>query len=298
MHVFPIESCPICRSKDFSPFLTCTDHFVSSEQFEIKTCANCGLKITWDTADEANIGKYYQSENYVSHSNTSKGLINRIYHRVRHFMLNQKAKLIEKSLSDNKGELLDIGAGTGYFLSYMKNRGWKVTGTEKSPDARQFALSEFGIGLLPTEALFELSKESIDVITLWHVLEHIHKIEENLTAFRQLLKPGGRLVIAVPNHNSFDAKYYKKHWAAWDVPRHIWHFSPEQMKLLSETYGFKLQSIHTLPFDSFYVSILSERYKKSSLAFFKGLFFGKISWLISLFNKKKCSSVIYILGLS
>ena len=148
--------------------------------------------------------------------------------------------------------------------------------------------------LFPDDELFRLTDGSLNVITLWHVLEHIHRLEENMEAFGRLLKPGGKLIIAVPNHTSFDARKYRKYWAAWDVPRHIWHFSPSHMRQFGERFGFRLNNMHNMPFDSFYVSILSEKYKKSNLALIKGLFFGMISWLIGFTGKGRGSSVIYV----
>ncbi len=295
MSDFQIKKCPICNSTDFSPFLTTTDFFVSGEQFNILHCNGCGLKITANAKDEENIGRYYQSEEYISHSNTGKGVVNVLYHMVRKYMLGRKRKLVEKAAGSIKGNILDVGTGTGYFLNEMKSHGWRVTGTERSSEAREFSKQKFNLSLKPDEELFRLSDQSFDVITLWHVLEHIHRISENMEAFSRLLKPGGKLIIAVPNRTSFDAGKYNEYWAAWDVPRHLWHFAPKNMRLLAEKHGFEVKSMHNMPFDSFYVSILSEKYKKSSLPLFKGLLTGKLSWLISLTGKGRASSVIYVL---
>jgi len=274
--------------------MTCTDFFVSGESFEIKACADCGFKFTANAQDEQQIGRYYQSEEYISHSNTSKGLVNTVYLRVRTYMLGRKRRLTEKASGQGSGHILDVGSGTGFFLNEMKNNGWQVSGTEKSPGARIFAKKEFGLDIYNPEQLFIYKDESFEVITLWHVLEHIHRLNDNMKTFARLLKPEGKLVIAVPNHNSYDANHYKEFWAAWDVPRHLWHFGPDQMEQLGAKHGFRLTSMHTMPFDSFYVSLLSEKYKKSKLAFFKGILHGKISWLMSLVNKRKCSSLICV----
>jgi SAM-dependent methyltransferase len=208
-------------------------------------------------------------------------------------MLARKRQLVEKAVK-KKGRVLDVGAGTGFFLNEMKEKGWQVAGTEKSSEARSFAKKEFGLEINDAENLFQFDDYSFDVITLWHVLEHIHQLNENMEAFSKLLKPDGRLIIAVPNHTSYDALHYREYWAAWDVPRHLWHFGPNQLKQFTEKYGFQLQKMHTMPFDAFYVAILSEKYKKSKPALLNGLMHGKISWLKSLVNKSKCSSVIYV----
>ena len=294
MPKFNVTQCPVCDNSGFSSFLICKDYFVSGEEFKLKECKNCGFKITENIQDEENIGSYYQSEEYISHSNTSKGIVNSIYHNVRKYMLGRKRRLVEKACGIRKGNILDIGTGTAYFLNEMKEYGWNVLGTEKSEDARAFAKQEFGLDNLPTEELFNLNHKTFDAITLWHVLEHIHDLGKNMDTLNRVLKDDGRLIIAVPNHDSYDAKHYKEYWAAYDVPRHIWHFAPKQMKRLGKKYNFKLESVHTMPFDSFYVSMLSEKYKKSTLGLFKGIFHGKISWINSWFNKKSCSSVIYV----
>lgn len=294
MAKFNVLQCPVCGNKSFSPFLSCTDFFVSGETFQIKKCDGCGFKITEDIEDEGNIGTYYQSKKYISHSNTSKGAINAAYHLVRKVMLRKKRRLVEKTSGIKKGQLLDIGTGTGFFLNEMKNKGWEVIGTEKSSDARAFAKTEFKLSVLPTEELFNLKQEQFDVITLWHVLEHIHQLNENFEAFNRLLKSTGKLIIAVPNHSSYDAMHYREFWAAWDVPRHIWHFAPKQMHTLGERHNFTLTGVHAMPFDSFYVSLLSEKYKKSKSTFINGSFHGFISWFTSIFKPGKCSSVIYV----
>lgn len=294
MAKFVVQQCPVCGNTKFTESLTCTDYFVSGEKFNIKKCDSCGFKFTDEIEDELNIGKFYQSENYISHSNTAKGIVNLAYHAVRKYMLGRKRKLVEKSTGLKTGQLLDIGTGTGFFMNAMKSAGWEVTGTEKSPDARKFAKKEFKLKINETEELFQFKKENFDVITLWHVLEHIHRLNENMEKIRELLIPKGKLIIAVPNHTSYDARYYKDFWAAWDVPRHIWHFGPEQMKLLSEKFDLKLTEMRTMPFDGFYVSMLSEKYKKSKLGLLKGLFRGKISFWKSIFKPEDCSSLIYI----
>jgi 2-polyprenyl-3-methyl-5-hydroxy-6-metoxy-1,4-benzoquinol methylase len=220
MSKFNVQQCPVCDGKAFSPFLTCTDFFVSGEQFRLKRCNLCGFKITENIEDEDNIGRYYQSENYISHSNTSKGVVNSVYHAVRKYMLGRKRNLVEKASSLRTGQILDVGTGTGFFLNEMKENGWKVTGTEKSNEARDFAKKEFNLNNLSSEKLFELKDNSFHVITLWHVLEHIHLLNKNMETFHRLLKENGKLIIAVPNHASADAKHYKEFWAAYDVPRH------------------------------------------------------------------------------
>jgi 2-polyprenyl-3-methyl-5-hydroxy-6-metoxy-1,4-benzoquinol methylase len=241
MALFNVPNCPVCDGTRFSSFLTCKDHFVSGEQFDIKKCKSCGFLITENVEDEANIGSYYQSEEYISHSNTSKGVVNRLYHFVRNYMVDKKGTLVKKETNISRGHILDVGAGTGFFLNKMLLNGWQVTGTEKSPDARKFAKTEFNLELLETEKLFQLENKKFDTITLWHVLEHLHQLEKYIETFSRLLKNEGKLIIAVPNHKSYDARHYREFWAAYDVPRHIWHFSSTQLKQFGEKHGFILK---------------------------------------------------------
>jgi len=298
MAVFSITKCPVCGSNQFKPFITCTDFFVTGENFEIRKCLGCGFKFTANVENEETIGHYYQSEEYISHSNTSKGLVNAVYHKVRNYMLGRKRGLVKKATGLKTGRILDVGTGTGFLLNEMKYHGWQVTGTEISDNARAFSKKEFGLEIHEPDQLFQFEKESFDAITLWHVLEHIHNLDENMAAFSKLLKPGGKLIIAVPNPTSYDARHYREFWAAYDVPRHIWHFGPEQMKQFGEKHGFKLVRTSPMPFDAFYVSLLSEKYKKSKFAFIRGMFHGKISWLKSLVNTERCSSVVYVFSKS
>jgi len=295
MAIIDVKTCPVCSGNIFTDFLECTDHFVSNEKFLIKECSKCSFKITDKVPDEDSIGSYYQSENYISHSNTSAGIVNRLYHIAREFMLSRKRKTVTKSLGKKTGMLLDIGAGTGFFAAHMKQHGWNISGTEKSSEAREFAEKEQKIKLIPAEGLFNLEKDQYDAITLWHVMEHFHDLDKYIVEMKRILNQDGALFIALPNHSSYDAKHYENYWAAYDVPRHIWHFAPKHVQQIFENAGFSLVKKYRMPLDSFYISMMSEKYKKSGLALIKGVFYGKISWLVSLFNKDRCSSVIYVL---
>ena len=241
------------------------------------------------------IGKYYQSNNYISHSDTKKGIINQLYHSVRNITLTQKRKLLQKATGLQQGNLLDIGAGTGAFASTMKSAGWHITALEPDETARSNAKKNYGLDLRLPEELFTQASESFDAITLWHVLEHVHELHRYLQTFQQVLKSNGRLIIAVPNYTSFDADYYKAFWAAYDVPRHLYHFSPHSMQLLMQQFGFKVIEMKPMPFDSFYVSILSEKYKSGHNNYASAFFTGMKSNLRASGKPDKSSSVIYII---
>lgn len=289
------DACPLCASGNLVNNLTCTDHFVSGESFTIAKCNHCGFLFTQDHPDESVAGRYYESEEYISHSDTSEGIVNKLYRFARKIMLRKKTSLVKRETGLSLGSILDIGSGTGYFAQAMARAGWKSEGIEINPKARAFAKNAFGLNVFDPSEIGKLENGSYDCITLWHVLEHFNDPGEYISQIRRLLKPGGICIIALPNSSSYDAMHYRQFWAAHDVPRHIWHFSPETFRKFAEKAGFKLLKIRTLPLDAFYISILSEKYQGSKVNFIKGIIRGKLFWFKALFNKEKASSVIYIL---
>ncbi|HVF82516.1 MAG TPA: class I SAM-dependent methyltransferase, partial [Flavisolibacter sp.] len=207
--------CPVCDSKKINPLLTVKDHSVSGEEFVIWQCATCSLRFTQDVPDEDSIGPYYKSQDYISHSNTDKGLLNRLYQKVRKHTLQQKAELVISNTKE-KGRLLDIGAGIGAFLSTMKERGWEIKGVEPDDVAREKAQELFGLQLEQPVSLQQLNQITYDVITLWHVLEHVHQLHDYIEQLKSLLTNEGKIFIAVPNYTSGDAAMYRTYWAAYD----------------------------------------------------------------------------------
>lgn len=274
--------------------LQAQDYTVSQEEFEVWECSDCSLRFTRDIPSQDEIGRYYQSAAYVSHSDTKKGIINKLYHVVRNYTLQSKRKLIEKAAGIKAGKLLDVGAGTGMFVKTMQDAAWEVTGLEPDETARLNALNH-GLQLQPSDKLFSLPPDSYDVITMWHVLEHVHDLHGYLEQFQKLLKKNGTLIIAVPNYTSDDATHYQQYWAAYDVPRHLYHFSPESMNRLMLQHGFTVKDYKPMWFDSFYVSMLSEQYKSGKNNLFKAFISGVRSNITALKDVKKCSSVIYII---
>lgn len=289
------EQCPVCGGNSFHPFLKAKDHTVSKEEFELVQCDQCQFVFTQDIPDELAIGPYYQSTDYISHSDTQAGFINKMYHRVRNITLRSKRKLVEKEAGIRKGTLLDIGSGTGAFLNEMQQAGWKITGLEPDAGARSNAAELYGIQALPSHELFSIIPQSVDVITMWHVLEHVHALDKYLEQIRTILRPVGTLFIAVPNYTSADAKKYNNNWAAYDVPRHLYHFSPASMRRLMEKHGLQVKKVRPMWFDSFYVSMLSEQYKNGKGNIVAAFINGLSSNVKALFNKERCSSVIYII---
>jgi SAM-dependent methyltransferase len=290
------DHCPVCNSDKISTAFTAKDFTVTKEEFSIWHCSSCSLRFTQDIPDSGLISHYYQSEDYISHSDTSKGFINRVYQIVKKRTLSDKRSLIEKNTGLNKGAHLDLGCGTGAFVNEMQQAGWSVTGLEPDAGARAMADKLYGLKISGADELYVLPAESFGAITLWHVLEHVHDLHGYLNKIKNLLKPNGRLFIAVPNYTSYDAAVYKEYWAAYDVPRHLYHFSPVAMKSLMENHGLKIIKHKPMWFDSVYVSLLSSKYKNGKTNFVGAVWTGFISNLKALFQIKKCSSVIYIIS--
>lgn len=274
--------------------MDCTDYCASGEVFAVLECEDCGFRFTQNVPVEQEIGVYYATPDYISHSDTRKGLINHLYHYVRRYMLGRKAKLVRRALHRKSGRLLDIGTGTGYFVHTMYEKGWDVEAVEKNEQARDFTLKHFGLKVKPESELRAFAPHSFDVITMWHVMEHVERLNELWETLYSLLDDDGVLVVAVPNSNSYDAQVYGPHWAAYDVPRHLWHFTPATMQQLALKHRFVLEQHHPMPFDAFYISMMSEKYKGSAFPFVKGMYRGIRAWVDALAKKGKSSSVIYI----
>ena len=290
------SNCPLCASADIKESLSAKDHTVSQKMFSIWHCNNCTARFTQDVPEQEEIGAYYQSENYISHSDTKKGLVNRLYHIVRNRTLSSKCSLIKKQTGKASGAVLDIGCGTGAFLNTMQQAGWSITGLEPDETARKKAAELYHIQPQSPDQLFHLAPGSFHAITMWHVLEHVHDLHGYVKQIATLLHPEGKLFIAVPNYTSYDAAIYKENWAAYDVPRHLYHFSPKSMEHLLTTYNLKLTTLLPMWYDSFYVSMLSEKYKHGKGNLLKAFWNGFISNGKAFSNKGKCSSVIYVIS--
>ena len=271
-------------------FLTVKDYSVSGETFDLYLDETLDMLITHPQPSLENLGKYYESEDYISHTDNKRSLFEKLYHFIKTIALKNKLNLIN-SLQPNKGRILDIGAGTGDFLSVAKNDGWQTTGVEPSEKAKAIAIKK---GISFVEQTSELDNHSFDVISMWHVLEHVPDLDKQIKELKRLLKPTGTLIIAVPNFKSFDAKHYGKFWAAYDVPIHFWHFSKTAIKLLFEKEAMPLEKILPMKFDSFYVSLLSEKYKSGKMNFIKAFFIGLQS-NVKASQNFEYSSHIYIL---
>ena len=286
-----LNDCPVCGNGKFTHHLTCEDHFLSKEKFSIVKCDHCSFLLTNPRPDAQSIGNYYQSSAYISHTSKGNNLINVLYKGARTFTLAGKVKMINR-LTNNKS-ILDYGCGTGDFLKACKNNGWSVVGLEPDNKAREIASKNNHIQVLSSpDQLSQL--KSVGLITLWHVMEHINELNETLGKLIAMLEKDGIMLIAVPNHQSYDAQHYGAHWAAYDVPRHLYHFSQITMKMLLENHGLKINQILPMKLDSFYVSLLSEKYKYSRSNYLKSFINGYKSNAYARKNNNNYSSLIYI----
>jgi len=271
-------------------FLTVKDHSVSKEIFDLYHDETLDMLITHPQPSLESLGKYYESEDYISHTDNKRSLFEKAYHFVKQIALKNKLDLIN-SFQPSKGRILDIGAGTGDFLLTAQENGWQTIGVEPSPRAKGIAIKK---GISFVDDTKELESHSFDTITMWHVLEHVPDLDAQIKELKRLLKQNGTLIIAVPNYKSFDAKHYGAFWAAYDVPIHFWHFSKRAIQLLFAKEGMKLQKVLPMKFDSFYVSLLSEKYKSGKMNFVKAFFIGlQSNWKAK--RNFEYSSHIYVL---
>lgn len=269
-------------------YLKTKDFSVSGEPFDLLWDKDFDMLVTQPLPED--LGPYYESEDYISHTDSQKSLTDKLYQAIKRKNLQNKIQLIENQI-DKSISLLDIGAGTGDFLVKAKSAGFLVEGVEPNAKARQLS-SKKGIDL--KQDIQDLAGEKFQVITLWHVLEHLPNLEEQMKTLVSLLEEDGVLVIAVPNFKSFDAKHYGAFWAGYDVPRHLWHFSQTSIAKLFGGQGMEVKSVHPMWFDAFYVSMLSEKYKGNKLYLINAFFVGLWSNLKAIFTKEH-SSLIYVL---
>lgn len=274
----------------YQHYLDVKDHSISKEEFQLYRDESIDLVFTYPQPKEELLPSYYESEDYISHTDGKRSLFEKAYQFIKNIALNKKLTLINEFQGD-KGFLLDIGTGTGDFLSQAKQNGWQIIGVEPNKKAKEIALTK-GVSYIASTS--ELENHSVDVVTMWHVLEHVPDVSAQIKELKRILKPTGTIVVAVPNFNSYDAKYYGKFWAAFDVPRHLWHFSRLSMEKLFERE--KLQLVNTLPmiFDSFYVSLLSEKYKNGRMNYLSAIWIGLQSNLKAR-KSKEYSSHIYVI---
>lgn len=289
------NKCPWCESENTILFLELKDYFLSKEDFSIHECNDCKLLFTVPCPPPTEIGKYYKSNDYLSHNEEKKGIIPFIYKNVKKINIRNKFNIIKRYRSDKTTiNLLDIGCGMGDFLLHAKKHNCNITGIEPDNDARKIAENKLHTKIFQPEELRNIPDESFDAITMWHVLEHVADLKSEIYHLERLLKKDATLILALPNYKSFDANYYKDKWAAYDVPRHLLHFSKDSVKNIFSDSKLQLADIRALKWDSFYISMLSEKYTKNRNSFINGITTG---WKSNRNAKKsgEYSSLVYIL---
>ena len=269
------DKCPWCGSENAQLHLELKDLFLTQEPFKILECKECGLLYTTPRPNKDEIGRYYKSEEYYSHQENKEGFIPKVYEKVKSVNLKNKYGIATEG--KEKGKALDIGCGVGDFLHTMEQHGWDCTGVEPSEDAKVIAKKRIKGQLLSSEEQENLPDSSFDLITMWHVLEHVDDIRWQIQQLHRLCKPGGRIIIALPNYKSYDGQYYKAEWAAYDVPRHLNHFNKETLIKILEESGLRHVKTEKLVWDAYYISYMSEKYRKHSIPLFRGAFRGLVS---------------------
>ncbi|MFK5880189.1 MAG: class I SAM-dependent methyltransferase [Flavobacteriaceae bacterium] len=281
------------QNQDQNNPLICKDFTVSKEEFELVLDSNLEILVTTPQPSIEKLGAYYESESYISHTDSKQSFFDRIYQLVKIYTISKKVKLVSKFLDNySKNSILDIGCGTGDFLLSCQKGGFSVTGIEPNQKAKTLTTSKVTSKIYSD--ISEITSQKFDCITMWHVLEHVPNLEEYISNLKQLLKPNGTLFVAVPNYKSFDANHYGRYWAAYDVPRHLWHFSQKSISLLFKEEGMKVVKTIPMKFDSFYVSLLSEKYKNGKSNPLNAFFIGLKSNLKAT-HTSEYSSLIYVL---
>ncbi len=286
--------CPLCGSQHLVPYLTCQDFTVSGELFQLVKCHDCQFVFTNPRPTVEEIGRYYASQAYISHSDTQKGVLSWLYHQVRWRALRQKLRLLTAQTNHLPATMLDYGCGTGYFLETCKQAGWGIDGIEPDEGARIQAEKRTQTALQASVFSDYFAGRQYSAITLWHVLEHIHTLKDTLKALRGLLHPQGKFIIAVPNLQANEAIHYGKDWAGYDVPRHLYHFTPQTMRFALKQVGLQVREILPMPYDAYYVSLLSEKYRTGKIRYWQGFWQGFKSNRQATQATEKCSSLIYI----
>lgn len=287
-----IIHCPICEGKETELFLSTKDYFLTQEIFNIVKCKSCNFIFTNPVPELSELFAYYDSPEYISHTVKKKNLYGRIYQINRKINLKNKYKIVTKY--KNSGHILDVGSGTGELLKYFNDKNWNTTGIEPVESARNFAINNYQLDIFPESKLSLFDEAKFDVISMWHVLEHVYELNERLEELKQILKPDGFMFIAVPNIESFDATHYGKFWAALDVPRHLYHFSRQSFKGLIEKHSFEMIDMYPMKFDAYYVSLLSEKFNRKGVSAYANAFINGLKSNRKAANANNYSSMIFV----
>jgi 2-polyprenyl-3-methyl-5-hydroxy-6-metoxy-1,4-benzoquinol methylase len=287
-----MDACPICDKTETKRYLSTKDFFLTQEKFDIVQCTNCNFLFTDPIPKIEHLYRYYDSPEYTSHGLKKPSLTGRIYQIIRKINIKNKYNLINKHQND--GHILDVGCGTGELLKYFKNKGWSATGIEPADVARDYAIEKHGLDVYAEAKLLEFNNDTFDVISMWHVLEHVYHLNDRLEQLKRVLKTNGYLVIAVPNIESYDAAYYGQYWAGLDVPRHLYHFSKQTLSRLISNHKFEIISMYPMIFDAYYVSLLSEKFKSKGIGVYTRAFLRGIKSNRLASRTENYSSMIFV----
>ena len=294
MNLSKFHSCPLCDSTRIALFCACHDDLTRRGEFTIFSCDDCGFRFTNPYPSIEDIHVFYESDDYTPTTNSTRGVLNKGYHLARRVMLRAKLRLVRRLSQRATGSLLDIGCGTGEFLATMKQAGWDVQGVEPFEPARVSATERFDVPVTDLAGQALLPCHGHDVVTLWHTLEHAHDIHHSMSEISRLLKPGGLALIGIPNCASWDAQFYGRHWAAYDAPRHLHHFTPDTLRRLAERHGFHLAAMRPLLFDPLYIPLLTEQ-KRADKNIVRGAYAAARSFAVSVLNPARCTAIAYAL---
>jgi len=288
-----LNNCPSCNSVSSKPCMKSCDYFLTKEDFIIVECSDCRLRFTNPRPAFEDSIRYYDSSDYISHDTSQKGILPWVYTQARKLMLKKKFSIVSKY---SKGKrILDIGCGTGEFLLFCKTKGLDVSGVELNDKPREAAKTKYGLDIRKTILDFNLNENKFDCISLWHVLEHIHELNATIESIKKYLKPRGVVIMALPNCGSWDAIHYKNYWAAYDLPRHLYHFNKNSFTIFTRKNKLNIVKILPQVLDAYYISLLSEKYKTGKGNLIKALFKGAYSNFMARKNQAGHSSLIYIL---
>lgn len=287
-----MQKCPVCASEETTKFLETKDYFLTGKAFEIWECQTCKIRFTTPQPEEKELPKYYQSNEYFSHQTEKKNPVSFLYAQLRQKNIRKKYNLINQYVK--RGKILDIGCGTGELLNFFKKQQWDTKGIEPSEKARTFGRKNYHLQIETETKLDQWPEKEFDIISMWHVLEHVPDINKRIDQTKRLLKDNGKIIIALPNPNSWDSKHYHKYWAALDVPRHLYHFTKESLSNLLKNKELKIIKIVPMKMDAYYVSYLSEKYRQKKLPLFRGFIKG---WRSNRSARQtgEYSSLIYVI---
>ena len=283
--------------KKLKHVLSANDHLVTGRKFDILKNPETTILETHPRPTKEELPTYYDSENYTSHNDKSAGIVSFCYRIIKSISTSRKIRIGQNSLSkntpQNKPRLLDVGCGTGDFLYSCLKKGWQINGIENNKNAKNNSRTEVSSFIFDDFEFLKSQPERFDIITMWHSLEHILDLKQTIVDMKKLLTNKGVIVVACPNHKSFDAIFYKESWAAYDLPRHLWHFDKDSISKLFVEHNMQLTKTLPMYWDSFYISILSEKIISKKNKFLKGVIVGLLSNVSAMFSKEH-SSLIYV----